>query len=256
MPSSPALINEVYADQSVNAVPVAVTAGALVRGSRISGADPASGALPGTIEAQLANCHANLRQAIENAGGTLDNVAHVSMYFADFARDREAMNPPWVAAFPKEDDRPTYKFMTTPLPDGQLVSMDFWGVLDARRELLAIDGVAHTNPIPLGVLMGGYLFSSRMLPFDPATGKAAEGPEAQVRFLFGNSRALLNEAGMDWANVFQARTFLADLAFVDLVRPLWEQAFPDAATRPALNPVRYGAGVLQVMIEFVAHKPA
>ena len=146
--------------------------------------------------------------------------------------------------------------MTTALPDGQLVSIDFWAVRDARRELLAVDGVAHTNPIPLGVRMGEYLFSSRMLPFDPATGKAAEGPEAQATFLFQNSRALLSKAGMDWANVFQARTFLADLESLDLVTPQWEQAFPDPAARPRLNPVKYGAGALQVMIEFVAHEPS
>ena len=28
------------------------------------------------------------------------------------------------------------------------------------------------------------------------------------------------------------------------------------SARPRLNPVKYGAGALQVMIEFIAHKPS
>jgi 2-iminobutanoate/2-iminopropanoate deaminase len=246
----------VFGNQDIDPIPVGTLAGDLLHVDRISGRDPQTGVLPEGIEAQIKNAYANMNAAVENAGGSLDNVAHVSMYWADWATDREQMNPPWVEVFPNDNDRPTYKFMPAPnLPAGERIAFECYAVLGQRRKLLAVDGVAHTNPIPLGVRIGRYVFSSRMLPYDPATGKAADGAESQASFLFANTEAMLKQGGMGWGDVVYGRVFLADpAAHRPLVEAQWQKAFPDAGKRPALNRVKYGGGPLQIMLEVIARQ--
>ena len=246
----------VFGNQDLDPIPVGTLVGDLLHATRISGRDPQTGMLVDDIRVQLRNAYANMRLAVENAGGTLDNVAHVSMYWANWSTDREEMNPPWVEVFPDAADRPTYKFMPAPnLPQGERIAFECYAVMGARRELLAVEGVAHTNPIPLGVRIGRYVFSSRMLPYDPSTGKAAEGAEAQARFLFANTAAMLARGRMGWQDVVYGRAFLAD---PPTQRPLvdehWHTVFPDAAKRPVLNRVKYGGGPLQVMLEVIARQ--
>jgi enamine deaminase RidA (YjgF/YER057c/UK114 family) len=243
---------EIFGDQSVSPLPVALRSGDMVRGFRIVGTDPNTGELGKDIGTQLKNAHQNMKLSIESVGGTTANIAQVSMYFQDFGRDREAMNPPWVDAFPDESDRPTYKFLTANLPGDELVYMDYFAVLNQPRQVLNIPGVAHTNPIPLGVKMGPYLFSSRVLPYDPGTGKPPEGVEAQAEHLFNNVEALLKTGGMSWSDVKQGRAFVADLVNLPLVTRRWEKLFPDASTCPVLHPLKYGGGALQVMLEIIA----
>jgi 2-iminobutanoate/2-iminopropanoate deaminase len=246
----------VFGNQDLDPIPAGTLVSDLLHLNRITGRDPQTGALPDGIEAQLKNAYANMKLAVENAGCTLDNIAHVSMYWADWANDREQMNPPWVEVFPNDNDRPTYKFMPAPnLPPGERIAFECYAVPGQRRKLLAVDGVAHTNPIPLGVRIGRYVFSSRMLPYDPSTGKAADGAEAQASFLFANTGAMLKRGGMDWSNVVYGRAFLADPpAHQPLVDAQWEKAIPDAGKRPRLNRVKYGGGPLQVMLEVIARQ--
>ena len=243
---------ELFGDQSISPLPIGLRSGDMVRGFRIIGTDPDTGKLGANIETQLKNAHANMERSIKSVGGTSANIAHVSMYFKDFGRDREAMNPPWVQAFPDQNDRPTYKFLTANLPGEELISMDYFAVLNHPRQVLNVSGVAHTNPIPLGVKIGPYLFSSRVLPYDPSTGAPPEDVEAQSEFLFGNVEALLEAGGMAWSNVNQGRVFVADLAHLPVVTDRWEQIFPNAETRPVLHSLKYGGGALQVMLEFIA----
>jgi enamine deaminase RidA (YjgF/YER057c/UK114 family) len=246
----------VFGNPDLDPIPAGTLVGDLLHLNRISGRDPQTGALPDGIESQLKNGYANMKAAVENAGGSLDNVAHVSMYWANWADDREQMNPPWVAAFPKDDDRPTYKFMPAPnLPAGERIAFECYAVIGQRRKLLAVEGVAHTNPIPLGVRIGRYVFSSRMLPYDPSTGKPADGAESQASHLFANTEAMLKQGGMGWGDVIYGRAFLADppsqRAMVDA---LWDKAMSDASKRPSLNRVKYGGGALQVMLEVIARQ--
>ncbi len=246
------LTQEIFGDQSIDPVPLGIRVGDLIHGLRISGRDPKSGDLPEGIEAQLENAYANLRTCVENAGAALENVAQVSMFFADFPADRGAMNPPWVNTFPDDADRPTYKFMPARLPAGERVHFEFFAVAGQRRRLLAVEGVAHTNPIPLGVRIGPYLFSSRVLPYDPSTGQSPADAEAQAEFLFQNTDALLKEGGMSWREVRQARAFVAEPGHQAYVEGRWQARLPEAGTRPVLHSVRYGGGPLQVMLEVIA----
>ena len=241
---------EIFGNSAVDPIPLGFRADDLIIGLRITGADPDTGVLGEGIDEQLRLAYANLRSCVEAAGASTDNVGQVSFYLKDFEH-RNLINGPWNEMFPDPEDRPTYKFMPAPLAGDQLVQMEFLAVAGERRRDIAVKGVAHTNPIPMAVRIGRYLFSSRMLPYDPATEKAAEGAETQADFIFEHAETILTSAGMGWADVVQGRAFYVEESGLSLIESGWAQRFPDAATRPPLHPVRYGAGGLLVMLEFI-----
>lgn len=248
-------VQEIFLNQDQEPIPVGVRVDDLVHGLRITGSDPATGQLPEDLSAQVEFAFENLRQAVEAAGGSADSVAQVSFFFRDFQGSvmREIVNPLWVKMFPDEGDRPTYKFMGAPgLPREHLVQLEFWAVPGQRRRSIQIPGVAHTNPIPFGVRIGRYLFSSRCLPMDPATGQNAEGLEAQLECSLGNATTLIDMGGLTWPDVTQGRAFLTDLAHLPVVRERWNAKFGEASPAP-LEAVRYGGvGSAQVYFEVMA----
>lgn len=248
---------EIFANPAIDPVPAGIRMGDLVHATRITGADPITGVLPGSLDAQLGNAFANMSRSIENAGGTIDNIAHVSLFLTDARAGMTAVNAQWVATFPDATDRPTYKFMTTPLIGGQLVHIEYFAVVGARRRIVNIPGVAHTNPIPMAVRIGDYLFSSRVLPMDPASGVYPADIATQTDKLFGNVDAVLSEAGMAWQDIVQGRLFLADMSNLGMVERRWSSHFPDRAAQPVLHPIHYDVGPsLLVMLEILAVKNA
>jgi len=247
-------MQEIFANQAHDPIPVALKINDLVHGTRITGADPQTGELPDTLEAQSANALQNVKRAVEAAGGSTDHIAQVSFFFKNFAGSimRDVINPLWVEMFTDENSRPTYKFMPAPeLPGDQLVHVEFWAVPGQKRNSIQIPNVAHTNPIPFGVKMGRYLFSSRCLPMDPATSKNPEGMEAQLACSIGNATTLLDMAGMSWSDVTQGRAFVNDMGHLPAVQQAWKAKF--AAAAAPLHPVLYGVGGnAHVYVEFIA----
>lgn len=238
-----------------DAMPVGIRSGDLVHAVRITGVEAASGELPERIEDQLRNAFANMCASLENAGGSPDNIAHVSMFLADPRSAMPAVNAQWVETFPQSADRPTYKFVPAALPAGHLANIEYFAVLGARRQVVNIAGVAHTNPIPMAVRIGDYLFSSRVLPMDASTGTYPAEVAAQLACLFANVGSVIAAGNMAWHDVVQGRLFLADRTNLPAARARWEAMFPDAATRPVLHTLQYEAGpTLQVMLEILAVK--
>jgi len=135
-------------------IPVGLQVGDLIHGLRLAAADAVS-------------AMRSMRAIVAGAGASLDNVAQVSFFLRERA-DMPSINPAWLATFPDDQDRPTYKFMTADLPGDARVHVEFWAVAGQRRRMLHIPNVAHTNPIPMRIRIGPYVFSSRVLPYDPA----------------------------------------------------------------------------------------
>lgn len=108
--------------------PAAVAIGGMVLTSALGGYDPVDGSLPAGIEAQIANAFTHLETAMRLAGGTLANVAKVTVYLA--ARDdRVHLNPEWTQRFPDEDDRPARHTVVKALPGNMLVQIEAIGVI-------------------------------------------------------------------------------------------------------------------------------
>lgn len=221
-----------------NPVPAGIRTGDLIHLNRIAGTD-------------MQTAFLNLQAAVQGAGGTLENVAQVSI-FVKARDDLQAINPVWTQMFPDEHDRPTYKFMVA--EQDPPVQLEAWAVAGARRRTLQIPNVAHTNPIPMGVRIGDMLFSARVLPYDPATGKPAEGPERQTGCLFHNVRALLDVGDIKPEYIVQGRLFLADPGYRPLAEQHWSNLVAGANESPVLHLTPYGQGTqLLVMLEVIPH---
>lgn len=244
-------ISEIFAHAETNPIPAGIRVGNLVHGASVSGEDPASGDIPDSLEAQIQNAFANMQGAITNAGGGLGNIAQVSVFFEDGPAGMPLLNGAWEETFPDADDRPTYKFITAPLAGGRQVQFEFFGVLNASRHVIELPVVAHTNPIPMGVRIGDYLFTSRVLPFNPESGKPGEDAAEQADFVFHNVGATLEAGGMGWNAVRQGRLFLSDMAGLPSLRERWSSQF-GGQERP-LHPIHYAvAPSLLVMLEVIA----
>lgn len=67
------------------------------------------------------------------------------------------------------------------------------------------------GPYSQAVRANGMLFASGQLGIDPATGKLAEGIEAQAHASLRNLGAILKEAGADYKDVVKTTVFVTDL---------------------------------------------
>jgi 2-iminobutanoate/2-iminopropanoate deaminase len=228
---------------------VGVRTGDLVYGCGITGRDRRTGEFAPGLPSQAGDALSVVDSYLRDLGGSLDNVARVSFFLRD-PRDIAKVNEVWTARFPRSDDRPTYKFMAGQLGEAEELRVDFFAVLGQERHCLYLPKVAHGNPIPMAVRMGRYLFSSRILPFDPATGEPGRDGAQQARFAAANADAILQLAQMPWSAVSQGRAFVADPDDDELVRAEWDRR-PVAAGAP-LHVTRYRAGALAVLLEILA----
>lgn len=112
---------------------------------------------------------------------------------------------------------------------------------------------AAIGPYSQAVLAGSYLFTSGQLGLDPATGKLAEGVEAQTEQAMANLAAILAAAGVGFEEVVKTTIFLADLNDFQAVNTIYAKAF--AAEPPARSTVQVAAlpRSARVEIEMVAY---
>ena len=82
----------------------------------------------------------------------------------------------------------------------------------------------------------GLVFVSGQLPINPATGAFPEGGiKEQTRQSLTNAKAILNEAGLDLANVVKTTVFLADMGDFAAMNEVYAQFF--SAPVPARSAV-------------------
>ena len=110
-------------------IPMGVRIGSLVFSSAVMGKDPASDSLPADAAQQAELMFRNVRTLLGQAGATLDDVAHMTVYVKDNAY-REHLNREWLKAFPDERDRPARHTILWDLPGGMLIQCELVAVLD------------------------------------------------------------------------------------------------------------------------------
>ncbi len=110
-------------------IPMGVRIGNLVFSSAVMGKDPATDSLPADPARQAELMFHNVRTLLAQAGATLDDVAHVTVYVKDNAY-REHLNREWLKAFPDENDRPARHTLLWDLPGGMLIQCELVAVLD------------------------------------------------------------------------------------------------------------------------------
>lgn len=108
------------------------------------------------------------------------------------------------------------------------------------------------GPYSAGIKAGNLLFLSGQLGIDPATGKLAEGVEAQAAQALANIEALLSEAGASFDNVVKTTVLLAHIDDFAAVNAVYARRFSEPyPARSAFAVAAIPAGAL-VEIEVTA----
>jgi 2-iminobutanoate/2-iminopropanoate deaminase len=223
-------------------IPMGARIGNLVFSSVIGGQGPSTGEQTEGTQEQVDQAFSNMRELIEQAGGTSDDIAHVWVFLRD-REDQPAMIKSWLEMFPRDGDRPARKTIMYDELRGRttLIQLQFTGVRGAgRRRNFEIAGVGHHDPIPMGARVGELLFSSGIGGYDPETGQRPDGLERQIELAFRNMRSLLEEAGTTSDQVALVTIMLRDYAHEAAVMKEWRSAFPDAESQPARHVMTLG----------------
>ena len=112
-----------------NPIPAASRVGNMLMSGVITGRDPATGKLPPSLEEQCANMFRHVRNIVEAAGGTTDNILKITVWLADPGQ-RQALNAEWVKMFPDPASRPARHTLPSPLSGESLVQCDVTAVFD------------------------------------------------------------------------------------------------------------------------------
>src|SRR5207302_4524400 len=112
-------------------IPNGCRLGDLVFSSVITAQDGGTGANLEGKQEQLQAAFANCRRFMEEAGLSLDAVAHLLVFLSDFDY-HPAMVEEWVKTWPNDGDRPARKTLRYPLGGNALVQMQLIGVAGAR----------------------------------------------------------------------------------------------------------------------------
>jgi 2-iminobutanoate/2-iminopropanoate deaminase len=111
----------------VNPIPAACRVGDLIYSGVITGRDPGTGRPPETLGQQCGQMFQHMRDIVEAAGASLDDIIKVTVWLRDPA-DRTALNHAWTALFPDPADRPARHTMGADLGGDLLAQCDFVAV--------------------------------------------------------------------------------------------------------------------------------
>lgn len=112
-----------------NPVPAAARIGSLVFSGAITGRDPETREMPPDLDTQAVNLFRHVREIVEAAAGTTDDIIRMTLYLREF-RDRDAVNREWEAMFPDPDDRPARQALPAAFDGDMRVQCDFVAVVD------------------------------------------------------------------------------------------------------------------------------
>lgn len=122
---------EVPGFDHANPIPVASRIGPFLATGVLTGRDPATREMPGTLDEQCANVFAHVRAVLAAAGGGVGDILRMTFWLADY-RDRDALNREWLAMFPDAATRPARQAVAAHLDGGCLVQCDVLAVLEGE----------------------------------------------------------------------------------------------------------------------------
>jgi 2-iminobutanoate/2-iminopropanoate deaminase len=219
-------------------LPMGAKLGSMVFSSVIAPEDPVSGKLVGGALPQIDRAFDNMKLFMKAAGGSDAEINHVWVFMKDFAFQHDMVER-WVKDYPHFGDRPARKTLPYELAGDTQIQVQLTGRLGGKRKNYEVPGVGHDDPIPMGSSIGPLLQSSGMFGIDPATGKRAEGLEAQLDKAMRNIRGLLDQAGTTPDAIAHMTVMLQDYADAPRVCSALRELFPDPENAPALKFITY-----------------
>lgn len=103
------------------------------------------------------------------------------------------------------------------------------------------------GPYSQGVSTGALVFTAGQIGLDPATGKLAEGVEAQARQVMANLAAILAAAGSSLDRVVKTTIFLQSMSDFGAVNAIYGAAF--SVTPPARSTVAVAGLPMGALVE-------
>ena len=124
-----------------------------------------------------------------------------------------------------------------------------------RQAISTTGAPGAIGPYSQAIAADGLLFCSGQLGLDPASGVLVEGVEAQADRALRNLGAVLDAAGLTWADVLKTTIFLADMDDFGTVNAVYGTYMPDpppARSTVAVQTLPKGG---LVEIEAIARRP-
>ena len=112
-------------------IPTGCRVDSILWSSIIFGRDPATGKLASTVEGQVAHVFASIRETVELAGGSMEDIVKLTVWLGD-KKHREIVNDSWMAMFPDKTSRPARTTLNADLDDGTYIQCEFMAVLPGR----------------------------------------------------------------------------------------------------------------------------
>jgi 2-iminobutanoate/2-iminopropanoate deaminase len=109
-------------------IPNGVAIGNMIFSSAISGKDAQTGVLSTEPDEQAEAMFRNLRLFMQKAGGTPDNIAHMTVFLKE-EKYRDSVNKAWLGMFPDEHDRPARHALKAELRGQLLFQIEVIAVL-------------------------------------------------------------------------------------------------------------------------------
>ena len=229
--------------------PDLVQVGGMFFTSGVRGIDLETGVMPADPAEQFLNAWRNLRTLVEAAGLSTDDVGIVTN-FIDSQDFRPHINTGWLELFPDPDNRPARKTTSYPLPPGEGVELHAIGVAGQKRQRIEVPGLTHRDPLPNGVRMGDYVFSSVIVPWDLSTSLPVVGEDAQTDQCFDNMRVFMEHAGGTVDDVVLQWVYLNDFAYQPYMVDVYLEAWPIDQYQAARKTYRYPMGG-QIQIQVI-----
>lgn len=119
-----------------------------------------------------------------------------------------------------------------------------------NQVICAKNAPAAVGPYSHAVLAGNTVYTSGQLGLDPVSGDLAVGVEAQAKQALDNLGAVLNAAGMEFANVTKTTVFLANMGDFAAINAIYAEYFTGDA--PARSCVQVAALPKNALFEIEA----
>jgi 2-iminobutanoate/2-iminopropanoate deaminase len=96
-----------------------------------------------------------------------------------------------------------------------------------RQAVISEGAPDPVGPYSQGIVIDGFLFCSGQIGLDPATGQLAEGVEAQADRVMRNLSAVLDAAGLTFADVVKTTILLTDMGDFATVNGIYARYVSD-----------------------------
>ena len=99
--------------------------------------------------------------------------------------------------------------------------------MSSRQAVSSSNAPAAIGPYSQAIVADGTVYCSGQIGLDPATGELADGLEAQAERALRNLSAVLDAAGLTFADVVKTTIFLTDMADFAAVNAIYATFMPD-----------------------------